>query len=91
MNEKLKQFILSGINEKNLSHAFLIETNNFEKCLSDLKKIIKIINCKEKYVDKCEKCNLCYQKPAAENLYLQNQEPCSQVPKYLLRHLLVIL
>lgn len=53
--------IEKSFNEKKLSHAFLIETNNFEKCLSDLKKIIKIINCKEKYVDKCEKCNLCYQ------------------------------
>ena len=31
--------------EKNkLSHAFLIETNNIEKCLDDVKEIIKIIN-----------------------------------------------
>ena len=32
-------------NEKNkLSHAFLIETNNINKCLEDIKTIIKVIN-----------------------------------------------
>lgn len=41
MNEKLKQFILSGINEKNLSHAFLIETNNCEQTMNDIYKIFK--------------------------------------------------
>ncbi len=53
--------IEKSYNENKLSHAFLVETNNFEKCLEDIKKIIKLINCKEKYVDNCEKCNLCYQ------------------------------
>lgn len=41
MNEKLKQFILSGINEKNLSHAFLIETNNCEQTMNDIYEIFK--------------------------------------------------
>ena len=41
MNEKLKQFILSGINEKNLSHAFLIETNNYEQTMNDIYEIFK--------------------------------------------------
>lgn len=41
--ENLK-FILKQ-NEKNkLSHAFLIETNNIDKCLIDVKEIVKIIN-----------------------------------------------
>ena len=41
--EKLA-FILKQ-NEKNkLSHAFLVETNNIDKCLDDIKTIIKIIN-----------------------------------------------
>lgn len=41
MNEKLKQFILSGINEKNLSHAFLIETNNCEQTMNNIYEIFK--------------------------------------------------
>lgn len=41
MNEKLKKFILSGINEKNLSHAFLIETNNCEQTMNDIYEIFK--------------------------------------------------
>lgn len=39
MNEKIKQYIINGINEKNLSHAFLIETNNCEKTINDIYKI----------------------------------------------------
>ena len=40
-------------NEKNkLSHAFLIETNNIDECLSDIKKIITKININEDYDEK---------------------------------------
>jgi len=52
--------ILHSYHEKRLSHAFLIETNDQEKCLSDLKKIICSINCEFEYRDDCEKCNLCH-------------------------------
>ena len=55
------EHIINTYNENKLSHAFLIETNNIEKCLNDIKKVIKVINCEEKYEDSCEKCNLCYQ------------------------------
>lgn len=41
MNEKLKQCIISGINEKKLSHAFLVETNDCEKTLNDIYNIFK--------------------------------------------------
>ena len=49
--EKLN-FILKQ-NEKNkLSHAFLLETNNIESCLNDVKKIIKIINADTSNIDR---------------------------------------
>ena len=41
MNEKLKQFITSGINEKKLSHAFLVETNDCEQTLNNIYDIFK--------------------------------------------------
>ena len=55
------EHIINTFNENKLSHAFLIETNNIEKCLNDIKRVIKVINCENKYEDSCEKCNLCYQ------------------------------
>ena len=55
------EHIINSYNENKLSHAFLIETNNVENCLNDVKKVIKIINCESKYSDNCEACNLCYQ------------------------------
>ncbi|MBE6161067.1 MAG: hypothetical protein E7158_02445 [Firmicutes bacterium] len=53
--------IINSYNENKLSHAFLIESNNIDKCLKDVKKVIKIINCEKKYEENCEICNLCYQ------------------------------
>ena len=53
--------IIKSYNENRLSHAFLIETNNYEKCLEDVKRVIKVINCNEKYIEECNNCNLCYQ------------------------------
>ena len=43
-----------------LSHAYLIETNNPEKCFQDLLYVIKNISCSKSYNDNCEECNLCY-------------------------------
>ena len=46
--------------DNKLSHAFLIETNNYELCLNDIKQLLKIVNCPEKYKSDCtEQCNLC--------------------------------
>ena len=46
--------------DNKLSHAFLIETNNYELCLSDIKQLLKIVNCPGKYkIDCTEQCNLC--------------------------------
>ena len=54
LNELVKRY-----REKKLAHAYLIETNNYDMALQDLKEFIKIINCPEEFKEKCEKCNLC--------------------------------
>lgn len=51
--------IVNKYREKKLSHAYLIETNNVEKALQDLKTLIKVLNCPEIYTSNCSKCNLC--------------------------------
>lgn len=53
--------LVKNYNENRLSHAFLIETNDIEKCFNDIKKVIKVINCENKYQENCNFCNLCYQ------------------------------
>ena len=39
--------------DNKLSHAFLIETNNYELCLNDIKQLLKIVNCPDKYKSDC--------------------------------------
>ena len=57
---KKLSFILEQNEQKKLSHAFLIETNNVEECYKDIKFLIKNINCPHTYSEKCDKeCNLC--------------------------------
>ena len=56
---KMIQGLINKYEIGRLSHAFLVETNNIELCLEDLKKFVKYINCSEKYSDNCTKCNLC--------------------------------
>ena len=45
--------------ENKISHVYLVETNNVENCLDDLKKIIKQIFCQGTYKDNCTQCNIC--------------------------------
>ena len=45
--------------ENKFAHAYLIETNNIELCLNDIKELIKMTFCPKKYSDKCSECNLC--------------------------------
>ena len=56
---KMIQSLIDKYEIGRLSHAFLVETNNIELCLEDIKQFIKIINCREKYSKDCTKCNLC--------------------------------
>ena len=60
MNSKAFDLLIKLFNEKKLAHAFLIETNNFDKTYKMLLKFLKVINCSDKYIDGCEKCNLCH-------------------------------
>ena len=70
--------ILQNYHENRLSHAFLIETNDQDKCLKDLKKIIKEIICEKKYQENCTDCNLCHlidteQLPSFDMIRLEGQ------------------
>ena len=46
--------------EKKLSHAYLIETNNIDLCLLDVKILIKKMCCCSNYSENCTSCNLCH-------------------------------
>lgn len=39
--EEVKKLILNSFREKNNSHAFLLVTNNIDRCLSDVTSIVK--------------------------------------------------
>lgn len=58
VNGSLKNLI-NYYHEDKLSHAYLIETNDIDKCLTELKYVLKNINCPHEYKDNCSNCNLC--------------------------------
>ena len=65
------------IDNNKLSHAYLIETNNCDACLNDLKAIIKRICCQNEYSNNCDKCNICHVRkiqltPPENKLYALN-------------------
>ncbi len=51
--------ILTKYRENKLAHAYLIETNNLDLALQDLKELIKNLNCPHNFTSKCTECNLC--------------------------------
>ncbi len=57
-NQNLNELV-TKYHENKLAHAYLIETNNLERALNDIKKLIKIINCPHDFDPKCTSCNLC--------------------------------
>lgn len=59
LNHKVLEEILKKYRENKLAHAYLIETNNINKAESDLKELIKAINCPEDFNNNCTNCNLC--------------------------------
>ena len=59
MNSSPLDVILNSYHENRLAHAFLIETDDQERCLDELKQILCKINCESEYYDNCDKCNLC--------------------------------
>lgn len=46
-------------NNKTLAHAYLIETNDKNRCLNDLKCVLKKMVCEGKFSLSCNKCNYC--------------------------------
>ena len=54
------QDLVKKYNENQLSHVFLIETNDKAAALEDIKEFVKVINCSESYMEDCMKCNLCH-------------------------------
>ncbi len=58
--------------ENKISHVYLVETNNIDACLNDVKDIAKQIFCSDKYTDNCVKCNIC-------NLVDQNYLPSLEI------------
>lgn len=54
---EVKQLIINTFHENNNSHAFLLVTNNIERCYQDVIDIIKIINCNNGGNDDCNICN----------------------------------
>ncbi len=54
------QDLVKKYNENQLSHVFLIETNDKAAALEDIKEFVKVINCNESYMEDCMKCNLCH-------------------------------
>ena len=57
-NNQLKE-IYNQYREKKLAHAYLIETNNMPKLETDLKDLIKALNCPAEYKEGCQECNFC--------------------------------
>ena len=51
--------LLKYYQDGNIAHAYLIETNNIEKCYKDLTQIIKQMICPNEYKENCTKCNMC--------------------------------
>ncbi len=68
MKAEALEKLVKYYHENKLSHAYLLETNNLDKCFDDLKQVIKNIVCQDKFSEKCTKCNLC-------NLIDQNYLP----------------
>ena len=53
------QNLVDYYHENKLAHAYLIETNNLDKCYTELLEVIKAINCPKHYQKDCHECSLC--------------------------------
>lgn len=52
--------VLKRYREGKLAHAFLLETNDTNKCYKDVLELIKELNCPQEYSDDCDnECNIC--------------------------------
>ena len=55
---EVKNSIIESFHENNNPHAFLVSTNNLDKCYSDIYEITRIINCSKDGEEGCE-CPAC--------------------------------
>lgn len=63
------QNILKRSHENKLAHAFLLETNDIQRCYSDILSLLKHLNCPKEYDVNCSnECNIC-------NLFNTNNLP----------------
>lgn len=60
MDNKIFQELVHAYHENKLAHAFLIETNDKEKCYQTVIQFLKVLNCAEEFKDNCTSCNLCH-------------------------------
>ncbi len=52
--------IIKRYHENKLAHAFLLETNDTNKCYKDVLNLLKVLNCPKEYNEDCEEeCNIC--------------------------------
>lgn len=58
-NSKLEE-LANRYRENKLAHAYLIETNDYNTAINDIKEFLKIINCPNEYNENCTKCNICH-------------------------------
>lgn len=75
------QDLVKKYNENQLSHVFLIETNDKAAALEDIKEFVKVINCNESYMEDCMKCNLCHLIATDQLPSLENVSPDGQAIK----------
>lgn len=52
--------LIAYYHEKKLAHAYLISTNNVQKCHEVLINVIKNIFCIQEFEENCSKCSLCH-------------------------------
>ena len=60
MENSVFQNFIHAYHENKLAHAFLVETNDKEKCYHNILEFLKRINCPTTYQDGCKECNLCH-------------------------------
>ena len=60
MDNKVFFELVHSYRENKLAHAFLLETNNPEKCYNMIRQFLKLINCPKEYKENCHDCNLCH-------------------------------